>query len=115
MGWTNLVVGGDKLQESYYIFQELMDKNQPSPTLLNGAAASHVAQGKWEIRMSLVELWHHFVVHVPIIPLFKILKLKKLKSIDLSNNTNLLHKLISPKTSDSNLSRNCFCAIIISN
>jgi len=46
--WTNLSIGGDKLQESYYIFQELMDKNQSSPTLLNGGTASHVAQGKWE-------------------------------------------------------------------
>jgi len=46
--WTNLALGGDKLQESYYIFQELIDKNQASPTLLNGAAASHVSQGKWE-------------------------------------------------------------------
>jgi coatomer protein complex subunit epsilon len=46
--WTNLALGGDKLQESYYIFQELIDKNQSSPTLLNGAASSHVAQGKWE-------------------------------------------------------------------
>ena len=43
--WTNLSIGGDKLQESYYIFQELMDKNQSSPTLLNGGCASHVAQG----------------------------------------------------------------------
>lgn len=44
--WTNLSIGGDKLQESYYIFQELMDKNQSSPTLLNGAGASHITQGE---------------------------------------------------------------------
>jgi len=46
--WTNIALGGDKAQEAYYIFQELMDKTQSSPTLLNGAAAAHVAQGKWE-------------------------------------------------------------------
>lgn len=46
--WTNLALGGDKLQESYYIYQELMDKHSSSPILLNGAAAAHIAQGKWE-------------------------------------------------------------------
>ena len=45
--WTNIALGGDKLQESYYIFQELIDKNQASPTLLNGTAASHVSQGQF--------------------------------------------------------------------
>jgi coatomer protein complex subunit epsilon len=46
--WTNIALGGEKAQEAYYIFQELMDKTQSSPTLLNGAAAAHIAQGKWE-------------------------------------------------------------------
>jgi len=46
--WTNIGLGGDKAQEAYYIFQELMDKTQSSPNLLNGAAAAHIAQGKWE-------------------------------------------------------------------
>ena len=49
--WANLSIGGDKLQESYYIFQELMDKNQSSPTLLNGASASHVAQGCFTLKI----------------------------------------------------------------
>jgi len=46
--WTNIALGGDKAQEAYYIFQELMDKTQSSPNLLNGAAAAHIGQGKWE-------------------------------------------------------------------
>ena len=45
--WTNIGLGGDKAQEAYYIFQELMDKTQPSPNLLNGAAAAHIAQGQF--------------------------------------------------------------------
>lgn len=46
--WTNISIGGEKAQEAYYIYQELMDKTQSSPNLLNGAAAAHIAQGKWE-------------------------------------------------------------------
>ena len=45
--WTNIALGGEKAQEAYYIFQELMDKTQSSPTLLNGAAAAHIAQGNY--------------------------------------------------------------------
>ena len=45
--WTNIGLGGEKAQEAYYIFQELMDKTQPSPNLLNGAAAAHIAQGNF--------------------------------------------------------------------
>lgn len=43
--WTNISIGGEKAQEAYYIYQELMDKTQSSPNLLNGAAAAHIAQG----------------------------------------------------------------------
>lgn len=46
--WTNISLGGDKAQDAYYIFQELMDKTQSSPSLLNGAVAAHIAQGKWD-------------------------------------------------------------------
>ncbi|XP_050298035.1 coatomer subunit epsilon [Anthonomus grandis grandis] len=46
--WVHTAMGGDKLQDAYYIYQELVDKYGSTPLLLNGQAVTFLGQGKYE-------------------------------------------------------------------
>jgi len=45
--WTNLSLGGEKIQEAYYIYQDMIDRLGSTALLLNGQATSFIAQGKY--------------------------------------------------------------------
>jgi coatomer subunit epsilon len=46
--WVNVAADGEKLQEAFFIFQEMVEKHGGTPTLLNGLAVCYIGQAKYE-------------------------------------------------------------------
>ncbi|KAI5066389.1 hypothetical protein GOP47_0019013 [Adiantum capillus-veneris] len=54
--WLNLALGGAKVQEAYYIFQDFCDKYVQTPLLLNGKAVACMQMGRFdEAEQALLE------------------------------------------------------------
>ena len=51
----DLAQGGDKLQDAYYIYQELAEKYGPTPLLLNGQAVALIGQGNFTEAETLIQ------------------------------------------------------------
>lgn len=46
--WINITMGGEKLQDAYFIYQDFCDKFVTTSLLLNGQAVCHIGQEKFE-------------------------------------------------------------------
>lgn len=46
--WLNIQLGGEKLQDAFFIFQDFCDKFSPSLLLMNGQAVCYIGQQKYE-------------------------------------------------------------------
>mmetsp|Transcript_35063 Transcript_35063/g.99403 ORF Transcript_35063/g.99403 Transcript_35063/m.99403 type:complete len:290 (-) Transcript_35063:171-1040(-) len=46
--WTNLALGGQKVQDAQYIYQELGDRNNWTTRLYNGSAVCHMQMGNFD-------------------------------------------------------------------
>eukprot|EP00249_Psilotum_nudum_P008957 c21617_g1_i1 orf=523-1392(+) len=46
--WLNLALGGSKIQEAYFIFQDFCDKYVPTVPLLNGKAVCYMHMGRFD-------------------------------------------------------------------
>ncbi|KAH7428380.1 hypothetical protein KP509_10G089800 [Ceratopteris richardii] len=46
--WVNLALGGGKVQEAFYIFQDFCDKYVQTPLLLNGKAVACMQMGRFD-------------------------------------------------------------------
>lgn len=55
VAWLNIFLGKDKLQEAFYIYQEMMDKYGPTPYLLVGQSQALINQGKYEEAEKLLQ------------------------------------------------------------